>query len=118
MALEDSPMARTSEATTRDTRGAGSVYWTRPRSIIGAGAVEGLVCWLSYYTQGSDDEGSGRMDVLFPARSLVHFHGHTVKAQTLAWVAAAGLPFHILLHRLRVQRAQHLGNFDSEEFSS
>jgi hypothetical protein len=56
MTLEDSPMARTSEATTRKTRGAGSVYWTRPRSIIGARAVEGLVCWLSCYTytRGSD----------------------------------------------------------------
>lgn len=47
-------MARTSEATTRETRGAGSVYWTRPRSNIGARAVDGLVCWLSCYTQGSD----------------------------------------------------------------
>jgi hypothetical protein len=47
-------MERTSEATTRETRGAGSVYWTRPRSNIGARAVEGLVCWLSCYTQGSD----------------------------------------------------------------
>ena len=47
------------------------------------------------------------MGVLFPARSLVHFHGHTEKAQILhsAWV---GLPFHEEHHRLRVQHAQHL----------
>jgi hypothetical protein len=44
------------------------------------------------YTRFRWDDRSGRMDVLFRARSLVHFHGRTVKAQTLhsAWVA--GLP--------------------------
>jgi hypothetical protein len=46
------------------------------------------------YTRFRWGDGSGGMGVLFPARSLVHFHGHAVKAQTLhsAWVA--GLPFH------------------------
>jgi hypothetical protein len=53
MTLEDSPMARTSEATTRETRGAGSVYWTGPRSNIGARDFVGVECWLLLYSQRS-----------------------------------------------------------------
>jgi hypothetical protein len=49
---------------------------------------------VKLYTRFRCDDGSRRMGVRFPAHSLVHFHGHTVKAQTLhsAWVAV--LPFH------------------------
>ena len=46
------------------------------------------------YTMFRWNEGSRRIGVLFPARSLVHFHGHTVKAQTLHSAWEAGLPFH------------------------
>jgi hypothetical protein len=35
-------IARISEETAKDTRGAGSVYWTRPRSNNGVLAVSGL----------------------------------------------------------------------------
>src|SRR6266850_936186 len=53
MTFEDNPMARKSEATTRDTRGALSGYWTRPKSNIGAREFEGAECWLSLCSQKS-----------------------------------------------------------------
>lgn len=40
-------MARTSEATTSETSGAGSEYWTRPRSNIGARVLVGPARWSS-----------------------------------------------------------------------
>ena len=87
-------MARTSEATTRETRGAGSVYWTRPNSNIGAMAFEGAGCWLSLCSQvSSDDIPDGRY-LRFLVRSLVRSHDRMVKAQTLHSALGAVLQFH------------------------